>query len=206
MCFCNVIKRLFAFFLCIVLFISCNTTKNLTKEARYPVYVTNRSKVYPLPALNIEKDLDCIQSFKGEFGKNSFMALLYLTGDKNGFDITILNDLGITMGTLTYTDKELCLSSPLFPEELKAQYIIMDLQNVYYSFASLKKLYNSAGLDFTESIQKDGSIKRFITKKSIKKKDINDLSNIIEEINIKSNVITINNYYRNYKYVLSLMQ
>ena len=47
------------------------------------------------------------------------------------------------MGTLFYDGKNISFDSPVFPKNLKSEYIVADLQFAYYKVHSIQKLLKS---------------------------------------------------------------
>lgn len=183
----SIIKCELSVLLACIFFASCASTSPLNK-----VYVTNSNKVDLLPTAAISREIDEYQYFDGEFGGNSFSALLYLQADKNEINILLLNDFGIEAGSIFYDGKTAHLESDFFPKNLKCEYIILDLQNAYADFAALKSHYKKYKIDFEESSAPEKTVRKIIKN-----------SKVIEEIGIEKDKITIENYLRNYKYVLT---
>lgn len=184
-------QNLFAFkllflSLCCVFFASCASSSSLGK-----VYVTNFDKVELLPPESISVPVDEYQYFDGNFIGKSFSALLYLQADKNGISILLLNDFGIEAGSIFYDGVTLRLESSFFPENLKCEYIILDLQNVYADLAALKSHYGKYKIDFDENSAPEGKT-RTVAKNGER----------IEEIQIEKDKITVENFIRNYRYSL----
>lgn len=173
-------------------FFSCSTIKLENKPKTNPVYVTNTNKMYLLPSGEMEASEDCLQLLNGSFGDRSFTLMLYFQADQSGLFLTLLNDFGTDMGNLSYDGEEVLFDSAVFPENLKAEYILLDIQNAYYKIQSLQSAYQAAGLIFEEEINDSGKIRRI--KKGKK---------VIEEITFNSNSIKIDNYLRAYQYNLT---
>jgi len=140
----------------------------------------------------MEGSQDCLQLLKGTFGEQSFTLMMYFQADQSGLFITLLNDFGTDMGSLTYDGGEVLFDSAVFPANLKAEYILLDIQNAYYKLEALQSLYQSSGLIFEEEFTDYGRVRR--VKKGKK---------IVEEITINSNSIKIDNYLRGYQYNLT---
>ena len=164
-----------------------------------PVYVTNRIKVYPLPASAIKKEISAYQLFSGTFTMKGitkeFSSPVYLEADENGIVIMMLTDFGVEAGTIFYDGKEAKIESSFFPQNIKSEYIILDLQNAYCEKDELKVLYEKAGLSFTEREEGEKTIRCISNKKKI-----------IEEISISPNEIIIKNLLRNYSYRLEICE
>lgn len=170
-----------------VFFVSCASTSRLNK-----VYVTNSSKVDLLPTNAISRQIDEYQYFEGIFGEKSFSSLLYLQANQNEINILLLSDFGIEAGSIFYNGETATLESDFFPENLKCEYIILDLQNAYADFSALKNHYEKYKIDFEENSNSEKTVRKIIKN-----------SKIIEEIKIEHDKITIENHLRNYKYILT---
>lgn len=174
----------FVFFV-LALFASCASVKEDVKLNK--VYVTNTTPVSLLAPSSIKTQIDQMQYFEGNFGKNSFSSMLYLQADSKEIQILMLNEMGIEIGSLFYDGICCTMESSFFPKNLKAEYIILDLQNTYADIQELKKHYKNYGLDFaqnekTRTLSKNGTL--------------------IEQITEQDNKITIENHLRGYTYRL----
>lgn len=158
------------------------------------VYVTNSTQVdLLLPEVLGEKSE--YQYFEGDFGKNTFSALLYLETTFDQTQILLLNEMGLTLGSIFYDGKTCLLESELFPKKIKGEYIILDLQNAYAPAEVLKNHYAKYKLSFEETKNHDSFYR------TIKKND-----SLIEEIFIDGTKTQIKNHLRNYTYTLLLNQ
>ena len=140
----------------------------------------------------IQEKQDCLQLLNGVFGDRNFTLMMYFQGDESGIFITLLNDFGTDMGNLSYDGEEVVFNSAVFPENLKAEYILLDIQNAYYKNQSLQNAYEQVGLTFEEEKTEEGIIRR-----------VKNGKKIVEEITINLNSIKINNYLRGYQYNLT---
>ena len=175
---------------------SCSSLRGNDKpESLSPVYVTDDKPVSVLPPRCMKGSLDTMQLFTGSFGDKAFTAWAYIQADQEGLTMLFLNDMAIDMGTLSYRENTLSFSSPYIPKNIKAEYILLDIQNVYYDFDSLAELYDSAGLSFTSSVAEGN--RTYLLK---------DGDTIIEEIVSTGTVIRIQNFLRGYSYELKLAE
>jgi len=180
---------LFSFIFSIFIFTACTT--NRIEHNTNPVYVTNTNPMYILKPQSMEGIIDSYQLLNGSFGETNFTFLCYIQCDDKGINISLFNDFGTDMGYLFYDGNIVQFQSAVFPENLKAEYIILDIQNAYYSESELKEAYKAAGLSF-EAQKTENSEVRII--KSGKK--------IIEMITKNGNSIKIQNSLRGYEYNL----
>jgi len=180
---------LLTFLICAVLFSSCVTVKKI--NSLEPVYVTNTKQINVLPPDDIEQPIDEVMLLTADMGNQVFSTPVYVAADNSGIYMTILTDFGIAIGNIDYDGDRADMDCPMFPEKLKAVYLINEFQNAYYKAQALKQNLESSKLIFEES-EKDDTIVRTI--KSGNK--------IIEDIVITSGSVEINNYLRGYKITL----
>ena len=221
-------SQVFCLFLMIfaVSVISCSSSripKNSQKNGNFDnlpeVYITNSKKVKLLKNSEFQGNFDRIQMISGNFGTQTFVFLGNLQIDSNSLSLTVLSPMGTDLGAIYFDENGVLLDSAYFPQNLKAEYIICDIQNAYFPAESLSKNFQKAGLTFTEEFtgkndeivkngefhQKNDEISQnsanFIEKSQIIRK-IYDKNKIIEEIVISQNEIIIKNKLRNYEYIL----
>ena len=185
----NFIKVLFAF-CSIFLAFSCASSKNL-QPALSPVYVTNTKKVNLLPPADASISIDSVYSLTMSFGKDSFSVLAYAQLDNTGITMTLLNDFGTDMGVMIYNGESVIFDSPLLPDNLKPEYIICDIQNIYYDLEKLQANYKKVGLSFEET-ELDSKKVRLLK----------NGSKVIEEIVFEGNTVKLKNLLRGYEYIL----
>ena len=182
-------------FAILLFFSSCAGTSH--RESSFsPVYVTDTKKLQVLPPRYMNGRLDELQFFSGNFSGRNFYFQTYIQADKKGLSLTILNEMGFEMGSLSYTETDLSFSSSYFPQGLKAEYMLLDLQNCYYDVDMLRESYAAAGLEFSTSTTEGTETRR-----------IQDGDTIIEEITIEKREkgrkdIRIANNLRSYSYEL----
>lgn len=186
----------FPVFICLLILVtltSCNSTKKIESEsALSPVYITNTKPIQLLPPSSMNGQENCLQLLNGDFGTQSFSLLVYFEADENGIFMTLLNDFGTDMGNLSYDGSSVLFESAVFPKNMKAEYILADIQNAYYKVEDLKANYEAAGLTF--EVVNDGE-------KSIRR--IKNGKKTVEEITISGNFIKIQNILRGYEYKLT---
>ena len=222
--FFNKFSVIFCLFLMIFAFsvISCSSSKiqqisqkNENSSVLPQVYITNSKKIKLLKNSEFQGNFDKIQMISGNFGSQNFEFLGNLQIDSNSLSLTILSPMGTDLGAIYFDEKGIVLDSAYFPQNLKAEYIICDIQNAYFPAESLRENFKEAGLSFTEEIMNlskneenvktDDEIpqnsKNLIEKNQIIRK-IYDKNKIIEEIVISQNEIRISNKLRNYEYIL----
>lgn len=167
-------------------FFSCASVKEEVRLNK--VYVTNTTPVSLLAPSSIKTQIEQMQYFEGNFGKNSFSSMLYLQADSNEIQILMLNEMGIEIGSLFYDGKTCTMESSFFPKNLKAEYIILDLQNAYADEQELKAHYKKYGLDFAQT----GSVRT-----------LSKSGTLIEQITQQGSTVTIENSLRGYTYRLT---
>jgi hypothetical protein len=163
---------------------------------KYPVYVTNTTVIDLLPPQDIDGSLDMLNMLTGKFGDTSFYIQAYLQADENGLFMSLMNDFGTDMGSLSYTGDRLAFDSSVFPSSLKPQYITADIQFTYYNADAVRSVLNQAGLDFVITKKDDG----------VEVRDVMHGNKCIEEITKSPGVVKIVNYLRGYEYNLTEAQ
>ncbi len=192
---CHFVRVFLLLFSVLMFFSGCTSTKIISESNIAPIYITNIKKLYLLPPSEIETDVDCQQLLTADFGGNSMAFLAYLKADREGIFLSLFNDFGTGMGTLSYDGMNVSFDSPIFPANLKAEYIVADLQFAYYKVNSIQKLLKSIKMKMTvESAndENDGTETRKIFNGPF----------LIEEINKSGKTIVIKNKLRGYEYVL----
>ena len=180
------------------LFFSCASNKIQTVGNLNPVYVTNTKAVNLLPPTTMAVPIDQVQLLNGRFGTQEFTLITYFQLDSSGIFITLLNDFGTDMGSATYDGNTVQFDSPVFPKNMKAEYIIADIQNAYYNFEDLRENFEKSGLIFEEKIiNVDNGDSPHVTRL------IKNGKKVIEEITICEKSIRIQNYLRGYEYNLT---
>ena len=181
--------------------VSCASSRNAEEEVHLnKVYVTNTTKVPLLPVSAIKEELDLFQIFEGKFGHKSFPnTMVNLQSDSEGIVILMLNDVGIEIGSIEYNGKSCVMTSSFFPKNLKAEYIVLDLQNAYADAEELKAHYKNYNLDFDET-------SAMINGQEAKVRTICEKGKIIEQIVLQNSNVEIKNKLRDYTYNLSFVQ
>ena len=181
--------------------VSWASSRNAEEEVHLnKVYVTNTTKVPLLPVSAIKEELDLFQIFEGKFGHKSFPnTMLNLQSDSEGIVILMLNDLGIEIGSIEYNGKSCVMNSSFFPKNLKAEYIVLDLQNAYADAEELKTHYKNYNLDFDET-------SAMVNGQEAKVRTICEKGKIIEQIVLQNSNVEIKNKLRDYTYNLSFVQ
>ena len=190
-----------------LVFLSCATSKVGEGELN-PVYVTNSKKISLLPPTALSRPLQTYQLIEGQFGKDSFTMMAYIEIVPEGIFISLLNDFGTDMGTISYDGSKVFFESPYFPKNLKGEYVISDIQNVYYDVDLLKENYSKAGLEFKVN-REPGKVDETTGKVDENGVEVDQIRQIysgdklIEEIRFEGNSVTIKNFLRKYEYILT---
>ena len=178
-----------------LLFISCiSTPKNIDLQVQKDlgkVFVTNTKSIYLLSPDFLSKPVDKLFLMTFESDSFKFSTPIYVYADKSGIYLTILNDFGIDMGSLNFSDGQIELDSSIFPDKIKPVYLINEFQNAFYQQAALSQNLKNSSLDL-QILEEENCQKRII--KSSKK--------LVEEIEISSSSVVITNHIRGYKITL----
>ena len=182
-------KKTFLILAGLMLLASCRTVQPAGKTN--PVYVTNTKKIYILPTACIEAPVDCMQLVSGKFGDQTFTLMGLLVADENEVSLSLFNDFGTDMGTLFYDGFTAGFDSPVFPPELKAEYLINDLQCAYYKPEALTENFAKSGLTFTVEKNDSEEVRKIFSGKKL-----------ISEITRMDGSAKIVNHLRGYQYEL----
>ena len=179
------VKRL-AFLPAIMLLCFCSCA-SLTSEKRPYAYLTGKAKYVLLPPEGIEKPMDMVQYISASYGGRNFYSNAFVRADETGMDIILLNELGASMGELSYRDKTVNFSSGVFPASLKPEYIVADFQFCFYDSILLQQALKGSGL----VLEIDGTTRR-----------IRDGKKLVMEIEKASDSVKLVNHLRGYSYTL----
>jgi len=160
------------------------STKN---EKQHYVWLANNSKFVLLPPKKIEKPMDMAQFISASWQGGDFYFNAWVKADENGIEMTLFNELGANIGTLSYNEKLLNFSSPVFPKSLNPEYIVADFQFCFYKTDALRKALEECGL----VLEIDNSVRR-----------IQKGNDIIIEIELKKDTVIFKNNLRGYGYTL----
>ena len=191
MCHNKTEKNLLGSVLIIFSLVSC---AGLAKPSPFsPVYVTDSAQFRLLPASEIEKPIDGAQRLTGTFGSQNFVLEAWVRADESGIDMDFYNSLGAGMGSFSFNDTAVSLNSPVFPQNLKAEYLAADFQFCFYKPHALRRALEIAGLAF-EISQADGT--------NTETRSITAGKETVIEIKKTENQIRYANLLRGYSYLL----
>lgn len=177
------------------LFLSCATTGKAQTATVEPVYITNTKKFFLLPADYLETSFETRQLLTGSFGASKFSLQTFLQVNEDGIFLSLFNDFGTGMGTLSYNGIKAEFDSPVFPKAMKAEYIAADLQFAYYNTQKIQNALDEIGMNFEFEKNDKAEVRRIINRGLLS-------NEIIEEITKTDNTITIKNLLRGYEYTL----
>jgi hypothetical protein len=128
----------FLLLLVVLFFFACTQPEKTAKNKYGPVSVTSTASFVLLAPEYIEKNLDTLQRISGAYGKNQFAVNAWVKADKTEIVMELLNDMGNSLGTLSYTGGDLHFTSSFFPRNLKAEYAVADFQFCFYQADALR--------------------------------------------------------------------
>jgi hypothetical protein len=175
----------------VLLFVSC-ATRGAVREEKLFVYLTNNARYMLLPAADIEQSIDMAQQISASYGSQGFFFNAWVKADERSVEMTLFNEMGATVGELSYADGLAHFSSEMFPKSMKPEYIIADFKLCFYDPLALRTALESCGLQFnTDETSGSAVIRRIL-----------DGKNTIIEIEKTSTHVTLKNYLRGYNYTL----
>ena len=134
----------------LICFSSC-ASRTSVRESRFYAYLTNNSKYILLPAECIENPIDMAQQISVSYGGRDYFFAAWVKADEKGIDMTIFNEMGSTMGELSYRKGDISFSSPVFHQTTRAEYIVADFQICFYDAAALRQALENCGLSLESS-------------------------------------------------------
>ena len=166
-------------------------------SAARTVYVTDTKAVSLLPPECMAGSLDTLQLLTGSYGPQHFSFQAYTRADADGISMTLLNEMGITVATLSYTKDGTNFQSAYLPDSIREEYMLLDFQNAYYDADALRDHYAANGLRFERSRESGRDYRR-----------IYDGRKLIEEIITEENTaagtrLSVQNRLRSYRYELA---
>lgn len=180
-------KKLCLLFMCVLF-----TLTGCISNSGYTVFVTNTKPVKLLPPESFAGEtIDSLYSFELSFSDTTLSCLSWVTVSSSEIFLSAFNEMGISMGEISYTGDDLQYTSTFLPESLKAEYVIADIQAIFYEFDVLEQNYGKKGLDIVDE-QGDAGIVR----------NIYSGNNLVESIIFAGDSISLINYLRGYEYVL----
>lgn len=196
-CHFSVVWLCLIFFL-VLCFVGCTSTKIITESNISPIYITNVKKFYLLPPSCIENEVDAQQLLIANFNGNTFQMLSYLKADKKGIYLSLFNDFGTGMGNLSYDGIDVHFDSAIFPENLKAEYILADLQFAYYSVDAINETLKTIGMYMEVEKNEAGEVRTIFSNSILPMMN----SRTIEVIKKDKACTLIQNMLRGYEYFL----
>lgn len=137
---------LLLFSICFTFIFSCKTTsKGLHTN------ITDNAKFFLLPTEEIEKNIDMAQYITAKFGGRNYFFTSWVKADKNAIEMAIFNELGASIGELSYSeDGAISFTSTVIPKAalryFKPEYIIADFQLCFYDPVSVGNSLEEIGL------------------------------------------------------------
>ena len=171
----------------------CSCASSNVEPATPKIYVTNTKKTHLLPPQLMKTPVEGVFLFTGSFGGKNASAPVFVKADKNGVFMQMLSALGSTVATLSFEGEGVDFTSSIFPDDLKAEYIVADFQFAYYDFDQTRSALASSSLIFTEERTATGYTRSIFAKKKLVAQYTVDTA---------SNTVVVKNLLRGYEYSL----
>ncbi|MDR0497661.1 MAG: DUF3261 domain-containing protein [Treponema sp.] len=138
--------------------------------------------------------MDMPQFLSAEFRGQNYFLNSWVKANKNTIEMIFFNEMGASIGELSYINGAVNFSSAVFPSSVmnifKPEYIIADFQLSFYDPLLLAKPLKDAGLVLETKGDSHGS-RRILSGKEV-----------IIEINKTGNTVELVNHLRKYTYTL----
>jgi hypothetical protein len=174
-------------FLTALVFIILFSCSSIAVDKRPYAYLTDSAKYILLPPAAIEKPVDMAQHISALYNGQRFYFSAWVLADENRIDMSLFNELGAAMGELSYREGVVSLSSAVFPESLKPEYIVADFQLCFYDPDLLARALKDCGL----VLETLNSQRRVFSGETL-----------IIEIEKTSGAVKLVNHLRGYSYIL----
>jgi len=185
-------KLFFFSLIFIVCILSCATRTESAAGRDVYVNLTNSSRFVLLPTEGIEQAMDMLQFLSAEFMGQNYFLQAWVKADENAIEMIIFNELGASMGELSYRNGVVHFSSSVLPRSViqlfKPEYIIADFQLCFYDPLLLSNSLKESGLVFEVT---DGGSRRVLSG-----------NEVIIEIEKTENSVELVNHLRRYAYVM----
>jgi len=166
---------------------SCATIEQKKPPVPPFTWLTDSKKFTLLPTECIETHLDSQQLITASFNGRIFQAALWVKADETVLDITIVNEMGASLGELSYRNGSVSFSSSVIPGMLKPEYIVADFQLCFYNANELGKALEKSAFTFEETE---------------KGRRVLNGNTVIYEIEYGRNIVRLNNKTRGYSYTI----
>jgi hypothetical protein len=186
------VKRFFFFPVCVVFILSCASVSKKDRLKDQPhAYLTDSSKFVLLPPGGIEQAVDMVQFLSAEIMGQNYFFNTWVKANENAIEMVFFNELGASMGELSYRDGTVNFSSTVFPKSvvryIKPEYIIADFQLCFYDPSLLDKSLKDSGL----VLETQNGSRRILSG-----------NEVIIEIKKTENTVRLENHLRRYVYTL----
>jgi len=189
-------KLFFLFSVLVICILSCaSVSRNTGKDKPY-VYLTDSVRFVLLPTEGIEQGMDMIQLLSAEFRGQNYFFNAYVKADENALEIVFFNEMGTSLGELSYINGVVNFSSAVIPRaamrHIRPEYVIADFQLSFYDPFLLEKALRDSGL----ILEINNDYYRFGNRRIL-----NGNETIIE-IEKTENTVKFVNHLREYTYTL----
>ena len=113
--------------------------------------LTDNSKYRLLPPECIENQMDCGQFITASYGSRSYQVVAWVKADKNGIDISLMNEIGGSVGELSYRYGAVSFSSRILRRVVEGEFIVADFQLCFYNTDALRQALEECGLSLAET-------------------------------------------------------
>jgi len=189
-------KLFLLFSVLVVCILSCVSVSRNTRKDKPYVYLTENSRFVLLPTEGIEQDMDMIQFLSAEFRGQNYFLNAWVKADKNILELALFNEMGTSLGELSYKNGDVHFSSAVIPRaamrHIRPEYVIADYQLSFYNPYLLEKALKDSGLIL--EIKNDYC--RYGSRRIISGNET------IIEIEKTENSVKFINHFREYSYIL----
>jgi len=120
------------------------------------VFITDQKAISLLAPGEIEESIDLYKQLSGHFGVKDFLLEAYLLADPSQVSIFLYSTFGMEIAEFFYDGQKAVLTSKYVPKRALPEYMIADLQFVFYKPQALREEMEKAGLRFEQFFDSSG--------------------------------------------------
>jgi len=110
------------------------------------VFLTDETHIEVMAPVFIEKPLDELQKLIAIYGDREFSMTAYIVADEMGIRMICMGEMGQELFDLDFSSQGTFFSGIIGTGSISPEYIVMDLQLVYYKAEALRKHLDDVGL------------------------------------------------------------
>lgn len=137
----------------------CHSGQNVLSTT--PVYYTDDAFVYLLDISGSGIVMDAPQHIDGRYGDKEFSMDAWMRLNDSLLNVVLFSSFGNTLAEITCSHDSVHFNSTVMDlNDIKAEYIVADIQLCLYDMATLQPHFESYGFTLTETTEGDATIRK----------------------------------------------